>query len=62
MLRKAYEVPKAILIHADKQPKASLFLLGALESHTEDWSLKQRISEIGLDLQAAASNPGPVAP
>jgi hypothetical protein len=62
MLRKAYEVPKAILIHADRQPKASLFLLGALESHTEDWSLKQRISEMRQNLQAAKSNPGPAAP
>jgi hypothetical protein len=62
MLRKAYEVPKAILIHADRQPKASLFLLGALEGHTEDWSLKQRISEMRQNLQAATSNSGPAAP
>jgi hypothetical protein len=51
MLRKAYELPKAILIAADRQPKASLFLLSALEDHTEDSSLKQRISEMKQDLQ-----------
>jgi hypothetical protein len=62
MLRKAYEVPKAILIAADRQPKASLFLLGALEGHTEDWSLKQRISEMRQNLQTVASNSGAVAP
>jgi hypothetical protein len=62
MLRKAYELPKAILIAADRQPKASLFLLGALEGHTEDSSLRQRISEMRQNLQTVASNPGPVAP
>jgi hypothetical protein len=62
MLRKAYELPKAILIAADRQPKASLFLLGALEGHTEDSSLKQRISEMRQDLQTVTSNPAPVTP
>ena len=62
MLRKAYELPKAILVAADRQPRASLFLLGALEGQTEDWSLKQRISEMKQSLQAVTSNPEPVAP
>jgi hypothetical protein len=62
MLRKAYEAPKAILIAADRQPKASLFLLGALAGYAEDSSLKQRISEMKQDLQAVTSDPGPVAP
>ena len=62
MLHKAFEVPKAIILIADRQPKASLFLLGALEGYTQDWNLKQRISEMKQGIQAATSNPGPAAP
>jgi hypothetical protein len=62
MLQKAYERPRAILVAADRGPKAGLFLLGALEGYAQDWNLKQRISEMKRGLQAATSNPRPLAP
>jgi hypothetical protein len=54
MLRKAYERPAAILKPSDRQPKAVLFLLQALDSATQNQSIKLNIAQTKEFIATAA--------